>query len=227
MSASQPSLIAPFRISRPTCRAGSRHNHSNQVFNRETARAGLSPHNRQPKLQRRDSAPGIHAIAFIGQLHIRRTRRMVRNDEIDRAVAESVPELFAVFTFTNRRATLEFSRSIRNFFRGKVKIMRAGLGRDRQPEALRLAQHWQSVRRRMMHDVHATAGFAAQANHRRDRFVFRFSRPRTQKGFIRSGRQLRMLSGSMLQPGPALQREQSAARRAAPTQAWLPADLSR
>ena len=58
---------------------------------------------------------------------------MVRDDEIDDALSERLPEPFAVFAFTNRWSTLETRIAVRDVFRSEEEIVRAGLDRHRQP----------------------------------------------------------------------------------------------
>src|SRR5438045_2789065 len=102
----------------------------------EAARAGFRPDNRQTKLQRRNTAPGLHEISLLAQLHFRRTRRMVRNDEIDGAVAQGLPKPLAILTLANRRTTFEFSCAAGNVFSCKMKIVRTSLDRYWQAKFL-------------------------------------------------------------------------------------------
>src|SRR5437764_13325035 len=91
-------------------------------IDREAPRPSLSPNNWQAKLQGRDTAPRVHKIAGLAQLHLGRARRMIRDDEVDSAFAQSLPKLFAIFPLADGRTALEFSRAIGNVFRGKMQI---------------------------------------------------------------------------------------------------------
>src|SRR5437762_9882330 len=102
------------------------------LIDREAPRPSLSPNNWQAKLQGRDTAPRIHKIARLAQLHLGRARRMIRDDEVDRAFAQCFPKLFAIFPFADRRTTFELSRAIGNVFRGKMQIMRARFDGNRK-----------------------------------------------------------------------------------------------
>src|SRR6266478_650928 len=85
-------------------------------IDRKTARPSISPNNRQAKLQGRDTAPRVHEIAGLAQLHLGRARRMIRHHEVDRAFAQCFPKLFAIFALANRRTAFELSSAIRNVF---------------------------------------------------------------------------------------------------------------
>src|SRR5882724_8285069 len=94
-------------------------------IDRKATLPSVSPNSRQAKLQGRDTAPRIHEMAGLAQLHLGRARRMTRDDEVDCAFAQCFPKLFAVFPFADRRTAFEFSRAIGNVFGGKMQIMRA------------------------------------------------------------------------------------------------------
>ena len=44
---------------------------------------------------------------------------MIRNDHVNGATGERVPQLFTILTLTNRRATLELRGAVGDFFSGK------------------------------------------------------------------------------------------------------------
>src|SRR5213075_1978315 len=108
------------------------------------------------------------------------------NDKIDRALFQRFPKLFAVFAFANRRTALELSCSIGDVFGGEVQIVGTSLSGNWQSRFLGLAEHRQCLGGGMMHDVHATAGLAAEANHQLHSFVFGFTWTRSEKCSIRS-----------------------------------------
>ena len=93
----------------------------------ETPTTALRPDNRQSKLQRRDAAPGRAEVAGDKLLHLRRTRRMVRDNHVERAVGETAPEPIAIGCFPNRRADLRDGSAVGDLFRAKCQIVRARL----------------------------------------------------------------------------------------------------
>src|ERR1043166_6225423 len=109
---------------------------------------------------------------------------MVGNNQANRPVPKSFPQLLAIRLLTNRRATLKLSRTLRNLLSHEVQIMRTRLSRDPNSLTLRPAQHRNRVRRRKMDDVNAGVEFAAQPNHQLDRFVLSRPWPRLEKRSI-------------------------------------------
>src|SRR5437870_8765145 len=79
------------------------------LSNRETARPCFCPHHRQAKLQRRNTAPRLNEITLFAQFHVRRARRVIRDYEIDRAIAQGIPKLFLVLSLANWRTAFKFS----------------------------------------------------------------------------------------------------------------------
>src|SRR5215216_3324852 len=73
----------------------------------EPAAARFGPNDWQPELKRRNAAPGFHKITTLSQLHLSRTRRVVRDNKTYRSIREAPPQLFTILTLTNRRTTLK------------------------------------------------------------------------------------------------------------------------
>ena len=61
---------------------------------------------------------------------------MIAGYEIERAVAERLPQAFAILALANRRRAFEFRGAIGNFGGRKSQIVRAGLRGDCRPAAL-------------------------------------------------------------------------------------------
>ena len=124
----------------------------------QAALARLGPDQRQPELQRRDAAPRHGEVAVLQVLEVERRGRVVRDDEVDRAVLQSLPEQLAVAGLADRRAALERGRAEGDLLRREREVVRAGL--DREPDAVVLggAQHRQRVRGGQVQDVGAGAG---------------------------------------------------------------------
>ena len=140
MSASKPAAIAPLRLSSPASRAGasaSQRARSSSVKPRR--RASVQTTGRR-NCKRRDAAPRLQKIARLSPLHLRRAGRVVGDYHVDHAIAERVPQQFAVLALANRRAALELRRAVGDLFSDERKIVRARLRRDRQAIALRLPQ---------------------------------------------------------------------------------------
>ena len=55
---------------------------------------------------------------------------MIGGDQVDRAVAERSPQLFAILAFANRRRAFEFRGAVGDFFRGEGQVVRASLDAD-------------------------------------------------------------------------------------------------
>src|SRR6476620_6802510 len=104
---------------------------------------------------------------------------MIGNDKVYCAVAQSFPKLFSILALANWWAAFEFSGAVGNVFGREMQIMRTGFDGERQSRRFRLAQDLQSVRRRVMHDVNATAGFPRQLDHQRDSLIFCLARTRS------------------------------------------------
>ena len=93
---------------------------------------GVRPHDGQRDGEAGDAAPGEIEAAFVEALHLGRAGRVVGDDHVDDAFAQTLPERFAVGAAADGRRALEQRRAVGNLFRGKVQIVRAGLDRDRQ-----------------------------------------------------------------------------------------------
>src|SRR6185369_2638639 len=152
-----------------------------QVQQRKPSATRLRPNNRQPQLQRRDTTPRLHEVATLAQLHLSRTRRMVRDDEIDRPISQPIPKLFAIGTLPNRWTTLKLRGTRRNLLRGKVQIVWTCLSRDLHTCVPSFANHRNRFRRGKVNDVHASVEFTTQTNHQLYRFILRGAWTRREK----------------------------------------------
>src|SRR5882672_9406259 len=148
------------------------------------ATLSFCPNSRQPELQRRNATPGGKKVSAFAQRHRGRTRRMIRNDHVDSATAESAPELFAVFTLANRRAAFEFRGAVGNFLGGKRQIMRTSFRADVETRGLRCSQQRQRVCRRMVNNVDTRAELLSKFDHQGDCFGFSRARTRREKGCV-------------------------------------------
>src|SRR4030095_16674132 len=104
------------------------------------------------KLQRRYAAPCIQKVSGARQLHLRRTRRMIRHNDVDGAILERVPKCFSVTAFAYRWTALELRSSLGNILRRKVQIVRAGLRSYLDAVCLRLNKVGQGICGRVMDD---------------------------------------------------------------------------
>ena len=58
---------------------------------------------------------------------------MIRHNEVDRAVAQRLPKLFAIFPLANWRTAFELSGAVRNVLRGEMQIVRASFDGNQKP----------------------------------------------------------------------------------------------
>src|SRR4029450_11957911 len=92
----------------------------------------FGPYHGQSNRKTCDATPsGLEAPLF-ESLHFGRTRRMVGHDEVNHAIAKSLPELFAVRPVANGRSTLTKRSSVSNVLGRKDEIVGAGFHGDRQ-----------------------------------------------------------------------------------------------
>ena len=61
---------------------------------------------------------------------------MVRRDEVDCAIAEAGPKLFAIFARADGRRAFEFGRGVGDFLGREGQIVRAGLDAEREARGL-------------------------------------------------------------------------------------------
>src|SRR6185369_8006368 len=97
---------------------------SSYIQQRQTATLRFGPDNRQAQLQRRDATPCLHEIAAFAQFHFSRTRRMIRDNTLDRSISKATPKALAVLSISDWRTTFKFSVVWCNLFRRKVQVVR-------------------------------------------------------------------------------------------------------
>src|SRR5580693_10204810 len=78
----------------------------------ESAGAGFGPHHRQRQREACDSSPCRSKASFDETLHLRRTRRMIRGDQVNDSPLEPLPKFFAILASADWRCAFEESLSI-------------------------------------------------------------------------------------------------------------------
>ena len=116
---------SPLLPAGPASLAGLAASQSASALDRNTARGGAGPHDRQPELQRRDASPRAHEVAIVEVLQRRRRRRVVGGDQIDVAVDQRRPQALAIGSRADRRRALERRRAVGDLFGGKRQVVRA------------------------------------------------------------------------------------------------------
>ncbi len=78
---------------------------------------------------------------------------MVGRDQVERAIAQRLPQQLAIRAAANRRGALEQRRPIRNLFRATVQIVRTGLNGHIDSFALCRTNYLERLCRRQVHDM--------------------------------------------------------------------------
>ena len=99
---------------------------------------------------------------------------MVGCDEVDRSIAEGLPQLFAVFAVANWRGALEERRAFGNCFGGEVQIVRTGFNRYGQTFGAGGAQIGKSCAGGKVDYVESEFKFAAEREEHSNRGEFGF-----------------------------------------------------
>ena len=103
-------------------------------LHRHAALARFGPQEAEPESESTDPTPGFHKVARLETLQFGRAGRVVRDDKVNVAVEEGLPELFAVRVFADRRAALEEGFALGDLFCREAQVVEARLDRERQTE---------------------------------------------------------------------------------------------
>jgi hypothetical protein len=124
------------------------------LFHRHAALARLGPQEAEPESKSADTTPGFHKVARLEALQFGRAGRVVRDDKVDVAVEEGLPELFAVRVFADRRAALEEGFALGDLFCREAQVVEARLDRERQAEiSAGVSQSWEGGGGRQVDNV--------------------------------------------------------------------------
>ena len=74
----------------------------------------LHPQKTESEPEGADAAPRSHDVTLVQFFQLRNTRAVVRDDAVDRAIEQGLPERLAVCGVTDRRAAFEFGTSVGN-----------------------------------------------------------------------------------------------------------------
>ncbi len=77
-----------------------------------------------------------------------RARRVVGCNHVDRAIAQRLPQLFAILALADGRSALEFGGAVGDFFGSERQVMRASLGGNGKAFGFCLAQQLERRRRK-------------------------------------------------------------------------------
>ena len=108
----------------------------------KTALAGLSPDQRQAKLQGGYTAPGLFQITAVQMFQLRCTRRVVRNYKFDSALRQALPQRRSIFILANGWAALIKRFAIGTRFGKQGQVMWTGLGGYINPGGSGLLYSW-------------------------------------------------------------------------------------
>ena len=109
---------------------------------------------------------------------------MVGRDEVDRSVAESLPELIAIFAAANWRGALEKGCASGDCFGSEMQVVRAGFDGYGKAFGACGAQFGKGFGGGEMDDVEAKFTFAAEGEEHSNGGEFGFFGARLEIGFI-------------------------------------------
>ena len=104
-SASRPGAIAPLRCGEADQLGRVQGHPAGQVSEREPAAPCGRPDRRERELERGDAAPCPKDVSGVQVLELRRCGRVVRADRVDQALAQAIPEPFAILALPDRRCS--------------------------------------------------------------------------------------------------------------------------
>src|SRR5262245_48354705 len=109
---------------------------------------------------------------------------MVRRNQIDRAVSQSVPQAITMQTATNRRRAFERGSAIRNLIGGKREVVRTRFYGDRHTIRPGRDKRRDRVGRREMDDVNMNVEITSEMNEQVDGGVLRDRRAAVEPGRV-------------------------------------------
>ena len=109
---------------------------------------------------------------------------MIRGDEVDRSVAERLPQLFAIFSTANWWSALEERGSLRNRLGGEMQIVRASFDCHGQTLGAHGAKFGKSSGGGEMDDVQTNLKFATEREEHSNRGEFGFFGARLEIRFV-------------------------------------------
>ena len=150
-----------------------------------TAFPSLRPQQTQSKPEGADAAPRPHDVALLHPFQFHDARAVIRDDGVDRAVQQRLPQRLAIRGVPDRRAALELGAPVRNGVGRQAEVVEARFDREPVPGRLCAADDRQGVRGREMHDVTAERGeFLLQCDDPRDGVDLEPFRTRIEKRVV-------------------------------------------
>jgi hypothetical protein len=146
----------------------------------------LRPQQTEPDPERAYAAPRPHDVALVHPFQLHDARAVVRDDAVDRAIQQCVPQRLAIRGVPNRRATFELGSPVRDGVRRQAEVVEARLDRELVSGRLGAADDREGPRSREVHDVTTDRGeFFLQSDDPRDRVDLEPFRTRVEKCVVR------------------------------------------